>query len=69
MRSPWVNIGTPASGGYAPEDLDDFLEATEEFELEHHVEQGHVLRQLTRMLRKLSTAKALRSEFDYRQES
>ena len=69
MSSGWVEIGHRRSGGYPPEDLDDFLEATEEFELEHHVEQGHVLRQLTRMLRKLSTAKALRSEFDCRQES
>ena len=66
MSGGWINVGTQSSRGYSPEDLYELLEAAEELELHHNVEHGHVLRELTRILRKQCTFAALKREYDCR---
>lgn len=66
MSGGWMNIGTRIGGEYDSEVLEDFLAATEEFEREHDVEQGQVLRELARMLRKQCRAAALKRKYDFR---
>jgi len=61
-----LDIGAHGSGAYASEEVENFLEAAQEFERLHEVEPGLILRQLAQMLRRQAKLQRLRRESDCR---
>jgi hypothetical protein len=55
------------SGAFAPEDVDDLLEAAGAFESVLDVDHGTVVRQLADLLKRRHRFELLRRQLDYRQ--